>query len=184
MLITITGKAGSGKSTAAKIIAEKLGYEYISIGEMRRKIADQMGLNIIEFNKLGELPENQHEFDLKYEEYQRSLPVDSNIVLESRLGFRCQPNSFKIFLSVDDRVAAQRIFEQSRDTDSYASLEETYETTIRRNNEDIARYQSLYNINYQEPSNFDLFLDTTGKSTDETVDLMINLFNQRQANHE
>ena len=31
MLITITGMNGSGKSTAAKIIAEKLGYEYVSI---------------------------------------------------------------------------------------------------------------------------------------------------------
>jgi cytidylate kinase len=32
MIITMSGKAGSGKGTVAKILAEKLGYEHISIG--------------------------------------------------------------------------------------------------------------------------------------------------------
>ena len=111
------------------------------------------------------------------------MSLDANIVLESRLGFRCQPNSFKIFLSVDDKEAAQRIFEQSRDTDNYTSLEETYETTVRRNAEDVARYQNLYNLNYQDPSNFDLFLDTTDKSTEETISIILDTFSKRQANH-
>lgn len=183
MLITITGKAGSGKTTAAKTIAEKLGYEYISIGSMRRIVAEQMWLNIIEFNKLGERPENQKEFDLKYEEYQKSLSLDDKIVLESRLWFWCQPKSFKIFLSVDDQKAAERIYGQARDTDDYDSLKATYEATIKRNEEDIKRYKHLYNIEYQNPSNFDLFLDTTNLSIDQTVEKIILSFTKRQANH-
>lgn len=183
MLITITWKAWSWKSAAAKILAGKLGYEYISIGSMRRQIADQMWLNIIEFNKLGELPENQKEFDLKYEDYQKSLPLDANIVLESRLWFRCQPNSFKIFLSVDDHEAAERIFGQARDTDAYDSLKATYDATTKRNEDDIARYKKLYNIDYQNPSNFDLFMDTTDNSIEKTVDLSMEAFTKRQAKH-
>lgn len=42
MLITITGMNGSGKSTAAQIIAKTLGYEYISIGNMKRALAAEM----------------------------------------------------------------------------------------------------------------------------------------------
>lgn len=183
MLITITGKAGSGKTTAAKILAERLGYEYISIWGMRRIVADQMGLNIIEFNKLWELPENQKEFDLKYEEYQKSLSLDAKIVLESRLWFWCQPKSFKVFLSVDDNEAAERIFGQARDTDAYDSLKTTYDVTVRRNAEDVARYKMLYNIDYQNAANFDLFLDTTTLNPDQAVDKIINAFTQRQTNH-
>lgn len=97
MLITITGKAGSGKSTAAKALAQKLWYEYISIGDMKRKIAAEMWLNIIEFNKLWELRKNQHEFDLKYEDYQRSLDPKSTIILESRLGFIVNLNLLNCF---------------------------------------------------------------------------------------
>jgi cytidylate kinase len=34
--------------------------------------------------------------------------------------------------------------------------------------EDLKRYKNLYNIDYQDPSNFDLFLDTTDLTTDQT----------------
>ena len=44
-----------------------------------------MGLSISEFNLLGDKPENQHEFDLKYEEYQKNLDLNSQVILESRL---------------------------------------------------------------------------------------------------
>lgn len=85
MLITIGGKAGSGKGTVSKLLAEQLGYEIISIGSLKRKIAEEMGISISEFNLLGEKPENQKEFDLKYEEYQKSLDPSSKILLDSRL---------------------------------------------------------------------------------------------------
>ncbi|HCB52179.1 TPA: hypothetical protein DEP21_06535 [Patescibacteria group bacterium] len=147
---------------------------------MRRTIAAQMGLNIVEFNKLGEKPENVHEFDLKYEEYQKNLDPQGAIILESRLGFWCQPKSFKIFLTVDEEMAAQRIFNQKRETDHYNSREEVYEETKRRNQEDIDRYQNLYGFNYQDSKNFDLILDTTGKTTEETVEIILQKFQDWQ----
>jgi len=39
MIITIDGPAGSGKSTVAKLLAEKLGYTYINSGLLYRTIA-------------------------------------------------------------------------------------------------------------------------------------------------
>ncbi len=59
-VIAIDGPSGAGKSTISKILAEKLGYEYISTGAMYRLvglIADEMGI----FNnneKVKELCEN------------------------------------------------------------------------------------------------------------------------------
>lgn len=52
MIITMSGKAGSGKGTVAKILSEKLGYEHISIGNMKRELATAMGMTISEFNTL------------------------------------------------------------------------------------------------------------------------------------
>lgn len=102
MIITLGGKAWSGKGTVSKILAQQLHYEIISIGSLKRKLAEEMGLSISEFNLLGEKPENQKEFDLKYEEYQKNLPLESSIILESRLGFLCQPKAFKVFLDIRD----------------------------------------------------------------------------------
>ena len=38
MIIAIDGPAGSGKSTTAKLLAEKLGYVYLDTGAMYRAI--------------------------------------------------------------------------------------------------------------------------------------------------
>ena len=65
MIITLWGKAGSGKGTVSKLLAQELDYEIISIWTLKRKIAEEMGLSISEFNLLWEKAENQREFDLK-----------------------------------------------------------------------------------------------------------------------
>lgn len=52
---------------------------------MKRQLAQQMNLTIQEFNILGDKPENQQEFDKKYEDYQRSIDIHSKTILESRL---------------------------------------------------------------------------------------------------
>ena len=80
MIITMSGKNGSGKGTVSKLLAEKLGYEYISIGNMKRELATAMGMTISEFNKEWEKPENKEKFDLKYEYYQKGLNVNSKII--------------------------------------------------------------------------------------------------------
>ena len=174
---------GSGKSTAARGISEQLGYEYISIGNMKRALAAEMGISISEFDELWLRPENQKDFDLKYEEYQRSLSADQNIVLDSRLGFWCQPDSFKVFLTVDPYKAANRIFLQKRATDNYATEEEVYQATKARNDEMLERFKTLYNINYQDTSNFDLVIDTTDKTTEQTINIILHAFNKKQNNH-
>jgi cytidylate kinase len=40
MHITLTGNLGSGKSTIAKIMAEKYGYEIYSTGKIQRELAE------------------------------------------------------------------------------------------------------------------------------------------------
>lgn len=180
MLITIWWKAGSGKWTISKILAEKLGYEIISIWSLKRKLAEEMGLSISEFNALGEKAENQQEFDLKYEEYQKSLPLESKIILESRLGFLCQPHAFKLFLDVSDEIAAKRILWDQRSTDTFSSDAHALETTKNRNLNDQARYLKLYNINLRDLKHYDCCIDTSNLTPNEVVDQILIAFSQFQ----
>ena len=110
MLITIWWKAWSGKWTVSKLLSKELWYEIVSIGDMKRKLAAEMWINIIEFNKMWDDPEKSAEFDLKYEEYQQNLKLSDNIILDSRLWFYAQPHAFKILLDVDEEIAWERIF--------------------------------------------------------------------------
>lgn len=176
MLITLWWKAGSGKWTVSKILAEKLWYEIISIWDMKRKLAKEMWLNIHEFNLLWEKPENAKEFDLKYEEYQRSLDINSNIILDSRLWFFTQPNAFKILLTVDEKIAWERIRNAWRETDKQESLEAAIQEVHNRNQADYKRYIKLYDIDLRNEKNYDLVIDTWDKTPEETANIILKNF--------
>jgi len=54
MIITISGKAGSGKSTVAKQLAKKLNLKHYSIGDIMRKLAKEKNISLNELSKLAE----------------------------------------------------------------------------------------------------------------------------------
>lgn len=177
MIITLSGKAGSGKWTVAKLLSEKLWYQHISIGDMKRDVATSMGLTISEFNILWEQPENKATFDLKYEDYQKSLALDSGIILDSRLGFYCQPQAFKVYLDVSDEEAARRIFgDKERSGDTYASLQAVQEATQQRNADDIQRFKELYHVDMSDMTNFNLVVDTDNKTPQQVCEEIIAAF--------
>ena len=60
MIITISGKAGSGKSTVAKEIARKLELKHYSIGDLMRQMAKEKNISLSE---LGELAEKDDSID-------------------------------------------------------------------------------------------------------------------------
>ena len=104
--------------------------------------------------------------------------MDSKIILDGRMSFYCQPNSFKVFLDVSDDEAARRIFnDKNRIGDEYASLEAVKETTIKRNLDNIQRFKELYHIDISDKANFDLVVDTDGKTPQQVADEIIEKFN-------
>lgn len=183
MIITLWWKAWSWKGTVSKLLAEKLNYEIISIGTLKRKLAEEMWLSILEFNRLWEKPENQKEFDLKFEEYQKGLDVNSSVLLESRLWFLCQPHAFKVFLDVSDEVASQRILWDNRTTDNYDSLESTLKATRERNESDRERYIKLYWIDLCDSKNYDFWVSSDNKTPEEVCDEIIAAFEEFKKVH-
>lgn len=179
MIISISGKAGSGKSSIAKALADKLGYTYIGIGAIKREVAASMGLNILEFDELGNKPENVKEFDLKYEEFQKNLSPNDNIILDARLWFYCQPTSFKIFIDVSDEVAAERIFDDKRKTDKYVSEQEVLLKTKERDQDNKIRRFNLYGVDYTDHKNYDLVFDTTHNTLEESLEQLMEIMRKK-----
>ena len=54
MIITIGGLAGSGTSTTSRILSEKTGIPVISAGDIFRQMAQEKGMEILEFSKFAE----------------------------------------------------------------------------------------------------------------------------------
>ncbi|MBI5390280.1 cytidylate kinase family protein [Candidatus Woesearchaeota archaeon] len=163
MIITISGKEGSGKSTLAKDLAKKLGYRYYSVGDFMSELAQQRGLSVLELQKLAE---KDSSIDRALDDRQRKLNKEDSIVVDSRLGYHFLPESVKIFLTVDDLVAADRIYAQGRkDEKENINFEATFAALKKRRSSNIKRYQQYYGVNpYDNPyeeEQFDLVVNTT-----------------------
>lgn len=166
MQISICGTPGSGKSTVAKIIAEKLGYKYYSVGELRRKAADKRGLTIYEFNQLKE------DTDTYFDNMQKEIgKKEGNFVIEGRLSFHFVPKSLKIFFKTDLRKAAERVFKDPRSTEKkHRNVNGVLEEMKKRMDDDKNRYMKHYNLDPYDENNFDVVLDTTSLSVNEVAE--------------
>lgn len=178
MIITISGSAGSGKSSVATLLARKLGYTHYSAGDIRRSMAKEMGLTLKEFNQLGE---TEAFTDTKVDDYQRNLgKTEDNFIIDGRLGFHFIPHSIKIFLDADIRTRAERIFNQHRDGENFKTVDEAMEEIRKREKSDILRYQKYYGLNHFEVQHYDFVIDTSKKTAEETAEYIIELLKSKK----
>ena len=81
-------------------------------------------------------------------------------------------NSFKIHLLVDARMAAERIVNENRGKEQYASVEDAIEKIGQRKASENKRYMEKYNVDVNEMSNYDLVVDTTNASPEDIYELI------------
>ncbi|MEK7615250.1 MAG: (d)CMP kinase [Patescibacteria group bacterium] len=172
MILTLTGVPGAGKSTIAKLLSEKLSIPWYSLGDLRGKMAMERGMTIDELNALGE---TEAFTDNEIDAYQEKLGKEQdNLILEGRLSWHFIPSSLKIFLDVDEDVAAQRIFGASKkglrkDELPFTSVEDVKNRVRERLASDARRYKKYYNVDYLDRSNYDLVINTTHLSPEEIL---------------
>ncbi len=134
-------------------------------------------MTILEFDTIGrENPEKAKEFDLKYEEYQKTFSVTDNIILDSRMSFWCQPDWFNVFLDVTDEEWWKRIFEQWRSDDESSSLEAVIDANAQRHLWFKETYMKLYWVDIYDLSQYDLVIDTTDKTPEQVFEQIISWF--------
>ena len=85
MKITISGDVGSGKSTIARKLAQKLGLTHYSMGAFMRELARKRGMNINEFSQVAE---GDRTIDEDLDAMQERIgSEEQDFVMDSRLGF-------------------------------------------------------------------------------------------------
>ena len=173
MIITISGLPGSGKSTIGKMLSERLGYKHYSMGDLRGRWAMERGITIDELNKLGE---KEDWTDKDTDAYQEKLgKEEDNFVVDGRLSFHFIPRSFKVFLTVDPRVAARRVIKNPRPDEKPAkNVEELMATMQERVENDERRYKKYYGLSFQNKINYDLVIDTTDLTPERILDKILS----------
>lgn len=177
-IITIAGLPGSGKSSAAAAVALELGYEHFSSGDLFRKRAADRGISIEEMNLAAE---KQKEIDEAVDALLRELGEErQNLVIDSRIAFHWIPGSFKVFLKLDPKVAADRIFAQvhkeGRVSQAAASAAQVLESTLLRTESEKKRFRDLYGIDFTNTTNYDLVVDTAKNDLKQVADTIVRAY--------
>lgn len=166
--ITLSGEVASGKSTVGKIIADRLAYDFMSIGNKTRESAKNQGLTIVEFQKKCMAdPELDKKIDLEFSTECNAL---SNIVIDYRMGFYFIPDAYHVFLKISEEEATERLMKAQRENESHFTVQE-------RNMSFKNQFLSAYNIDYTDESNYDLILEVSRYSgPDEIAEAILQGF--------
>jgi cytidylate kinase len=168
MLLTISGPAGSGKSTVAAALAEELGYDHVSGGDIFRELAAERDLTPLELNRQAE---EDDQIDRDLDRRLRELAASrDDLVLESRLaGWMAGDHAdFRIWLDAPLPVRAERIADRED-----KSVDRAREETRERSDSEARRYREYYDIDIEELGIYDLTLNTARLSPGAVLDVVL-----------
>ena len=168
--ITISGAPGSGKSTVAQLLSQKTNIPYIYSGQLFRTYAQEHNMSLEAFGKYCE----QHpEIDKKLDDNQLQILQKGNIILEGRIaGWIAHRNNIpakKIFLDADLTTRTQRLIKREQ-----GSIKQRQKEIINREKSETQRYKQYYDINLADQSIYDLIIDTSDKTPEEIVAIILN----------
>lgn len=172
MIITITGKPCSGKSTVVKMFSEKYNFKYISTGDMFRKFAKEFGYDILRFQKEDEKIKDIDELvDTKIKNL-GITNLNDDIIIDSRLAWHFIPNSFKVFIDISDEVAGERLMQADRETEKTNNLNQAMQQLKDRWNTENERYQEIYKIDNLNLNNYNLVINSNNLQPHEIVEII------------
>ncbi len=181
MRVTISGPPGSGKTTVAEIVGNRMSYELVTGGKIFREKANEMNISLAE---LG----TEAEKDGKYDKMLDGFLLDvlrnrENVIVESRLsGWLCRLNgidAFKIFVDASEEVRLERI--KNSIIHRKEEMGDNLLSQMREREEsEWERYKKYYGIDYRDTSIYDLVVDASYDSAEEVAEVIISGLNLRE----
>ena len=197
-IITISGEPVSGKSTVVKMLKEKyeqMGYRVhlVTTGHVFRDRVTKEYLKMYPNRTMANLADIQEDEKFAAKRAEIDGAIDGWIaelgekinseerpndvyIIDSRLAWHNIPSSYAVRLTVDEKIAGQRVFyDKNRGKeDTYENLEEAIQKTKQRKFGEIERYKKRYDVDLADRSNYDLIVDTSYSNTEELAGIIID----------
>jgi cytidylate kinase len=161
--VAIFGWGGTGKTSSGKLIAQGLGFEFISTGNIFRNMATRRGISPQELEHVAKKDES---VDREIDDFIIRLGgIRSHILVESRLAHHFMQDAIKIKFDCTDEERFRRIAQRE-----HISPEEAAQQTLEREQAIVERYKKLYGIvDFADRKHFHYIVDTTHNTLEMTV---------------
>jgi cytidylate kinase len=167
--ITISGLPGTGKTTVAILLENRLGLRYVYSGEIFREMAQKQGMSLEEF---GVYCEKHREIDEELDRFQLEVLRKGNVILEGRIsGWLAHQNNIpavKVLLEANIDVRSGRIVKREQ-----GDREERKKEILKREKSEATRYKKYYNIDIYDTSIYDVIIDVSKKTPEEITEIIL-----------
>ncbi|RAP50807.1 MAG: cytidylate kinase [Methanosphaera sp. rholeuAM74] len=166
MIITIGGLAGTGTTTAATNLSERLDIPFISAGDVFRQMAVENNMSLLEFS---EFAEGNDEIDRALDKRQAEIANESDdLIVEGRISAFFVDADCKIWLMAPDDIRAERIcYREAK------SLETVKREIKERTDSERKRYQEIHGIDIDNFDLYDIVINTGTFDSDATTDIIV-----------
>ncbi|WP_407453607.1 (d)CMP kinase [Methanobrevibacter sp.] len=167
MIITIGGLAGTGTTTLAEVLSEKLDIPYISAGFIFREMAAERGMTVLEFS---EFAEGNDDIDKEIDKRQaEKAKLAENLIVEGRLSaFFVDNADLKLWLMTPFEVRSKRIAQREDKPVDLAKVE-----IITREKSEALRYKVIHNIDISNMDIYDLIVNTDSFNPESISEIII-----------
>ena len=167
MIITIGGLAGTGTTTTAELLSEKLDISYISAGFVFREMAAERGMSVLEFS---EFAEGNDDIDKEIDKRQAQKASEAeNLIVEGRLSaFFVDNADLRVWLVTPFDVRSKRIAEREDKT-----VEVAKEEIITREESEALRYMEIHNIDISNMDIYDIIINTDTFNPENVSEIII-----------
>ncbi|MDH3365355.1 MAG: AAA family ATPase [Thermoplasmata archaeon] len=170
MRIAISGPPGSGKTTVSEMVADRLGYELVLVGQIFRQMASERNVDLETFGRSAEEDET---IDRELDDRMVAIATArDDIVIEGRLTGallrRNEIEAFTVHIDASEEVRCLRIAKRE-----CAAGDRVMDEMRTRERSEKKRYLEYYGI---DPSNriiYDLWIDSSDKTPEEVADAIV-----------
>ena len=167
MIITVGGLAGTGTTTTAVDLSEKLNIPYISAGFVFREMAAERGMSVLEFSEFAEGNDDiDKEIDKRQAEKAKSA---ENLIVEGRLSAYFVDNAdLRVWLVTPFDVRSKRISDRED-----KSVEVAKSEIITREKSEALRYMEIHNIDISNMDIYDIIINTGTFNPENVSEIII-----------
>ncbi|MDR2073429.1 MAG: AAA family ATPase [Spirochaetaceae bacterium] len=169
--IAVSGKSGCGNTTVSRMVAERLGLQFINY--TFRSLAEEKGMTLAE---VLDRAAKDDWWDREVDSRQIALArASGGCVLGSRLAiWMLSEASLKVYLRALPETRAKRIAKREG-----GNLQDIAAFTRERDKQDRERYLKIYNIDNDDYSLANLIIDTDNMTAEEISHAIIDAANTR-----
>jgi len=153
LVVTVAGPHGSGRSTQARLIAERYGLRYVSAGALFRERAAELGLSLEEMSRKAS---EDRDFDVYLDTRTREEARMGGVVIDATLsGWMADGADLRLYLACPLGERVSRIAEREG-----RGVDEVVAETRFRDDCERRRFREFYGVDVDDLSVYDLVVNT------------------------